>query len=90
VLDWNAAVLALIPVVAGGIGWLVVRSYQRADERQARMIDLYKTKAAEAEQEREQAEADAKRAWAKARAYWRLLVEHNIEPVPPIEDGDEI
>ena len=89
-LDVNTLLLALLPLAGGGIGWLVVQSYRRSDERRAQMIELYKKQADEAKARAEAAEIREDRAWAKARAYWRLLVEHGIDPVPPIEDGDNL
>lgn len=87
-MDWNAILLAIIPLAGAGVGWLVIQSYRRSDARQAQMIELYKKQADDAKARAEAAERSEDRAWAKARAYWRLLVENGIEPVPPIEDGD--
>lgn len=87
-MDWNAILLAIIPLAGAGIGWLVIQSYRRSDARQAQMIELYKKQADEAKARAVEAERSEDRAWAKARAYWRLLVENGIDPVPPIEDGD--
>ena len=89
-MDWDTLALAVIPLLAGGVGWLVVQSYRRSDARQALMIELYKKQAEEAQSRARAAEKSEDRAWAKARAYWRLLVEHGIDPVPPIEDGDDL
>ncbi|MCZ4325212.1 hypothetical protein [Brachybacterium paraconglomeratum] len=89
-LDVNAQLLVLLPLIASGIGWLVIQSYRRSDTRQAQMIELYKKQADEAEARAEAAEKREDRAWAKARAYWRLLIEHGIDPIPPIEDGDDL
>lgn len=89
-MDWNAVLLALIPLVGGGIGWLVIQSYRRSDARQAQMIELYKKQADDANARAREAEQREERAWTKARAYWRLLVENGIDPVPPIEDGDSL
>ena len=89
-MDWNAILLAVIPLAGAGLGWLVIQSYRRSDARQAQMIELYKKQADEAKARAREAEQSEDRAWAKARAYWRLLVEHGIEPVPPIEDGDSL
>jgi len=89
-MDWNAVLLAIIPLVGGGIGWLVIQSYRRSDARQAQMIELYKKQADDANARAREAEQREERAWAKARAYWRLLVENGIDPVPPIEDGDSL
>lgn len=87
-MDWNAILLAIIPLAGAGVGWLVIQSYRRSDARQAQMIELYKKQADDAKARAEAAERSEDRAWAKARAYWRLLVENGIDPVPPIEDGD--
>lgn len=89
-MDWNAILLAIIPLAGAGIGWLVIQSYRRSDARQAQMIELYKKQADEAKARAVEAERSEDRAWAKARAYWRLLVENGIDPVPPIEDGDNL
>jgi hypothetical protein len=90
VLDVNTLLLALLPLAGGGIGWLVVQSYRRSDERQAQMIELYKKQAEDARKRADAAEKSEDRAWAKARAYWRQLVEAGIDPHPPIEDGDDL
>lgn len=89
-MDWNAILLAIIPLAGAGLGWLVIQSYRRSDARQAQMIELYKKQADEAKARAVEAERSEDRAWAKARAYWRLLVENGIDPVPPIEDGDNL
>ena len=89
-LDVNALVLAIIPLAGGGIGWLIIQSYKRSEARQARMIDMYKKQAEKAEKKAELAEAREERAWIKARAYWRQLIENGIDPKPPIEDGDDL
>ena len=89
-LDVNTLLLALLPLAGGGIGWLVVQSYRRSDERQAQMIELYKKQAEDAQSRARAAEKREDRAWAKARAYWRQLVEAGIDPIPPIEDGDDL
>ena len=89
-MDWNAILLAIIPLAGAGLGWLVIQSYRRSDERRAQMIEMYKKQADDANARAREAEQSEDRAWAKARAYWRLLVEHGIEPVPPIEDGDNL
>ena len=89
-LDVNAQLLVLLPLLASGIGWLVIQSYRRSDARQAQMIELYKKQADDANARAREAEQREDRAWAKARAYWRLLVENGIDPVPPIEDGDNL
>jgi hypothetical protein len=89
-MDWNAALLAIIPLAGTGLGWLIVQSYRRSDERQERLRVIYKEMAEKAEKRAAKAEAREERAWAKARAYWRLLVENGIDPVPPIEDGDDL
>ena len=89
-LDLNALLSITIPLLGGGIGWLVIQSYRRSDERQAQMIELYKKQAEAADARAKKAREREARAWAKARAYWRLLVENGIEPVPPIEDGDDL
>jgi hypothetical protein len=90
VLDVNALLLALLPLAGGGIGWLVIQSYRRSDARQAQMIELYKKQAEDATKRAEKAEKSEERAWAKARAYWRQLIENDIDPHPPIEDGDDL
>lgn len=89
-MDWNAVLLAIIPLAGAGIGWLVIQSYRRSDERQERLRVIYKELAEKAEKRAAEAEVREERAWAKARAYWRLLVENGIDPVPPIEDGDDL
>lgn len=89
-LDVNTLLLALLPLAGGGIGWLVVQSYRRSDERQAQMIELYKKQAEDAQARARAAEKREDRAWAKARAYWRQLVEAGLDPIPPIEDGDDL
>ena len=89
-LDVNTLLLALLPLAGGGIGWLVVQSYRRSDERQGHMIELYKKQAEDAQARAKAAEKREDRAWAKARAYWRQLVEAGIAPIPPIEDGDDL
>lgn len=89
-MDWNAVLLAIIPLAGVGIGWLVIQSYRRSDERQERLRVIYKELAEKAEKRASEAEVREERAWAKARAYWRLLVEHGIDPIPPIEDGDDL
>lgn len=89
-MDWNAVLLAIIPLAGAGIGWLVIQSYRRSDERQAQMIELYKKQAEDAQARARAAEKREDRAWAKARAYWRQLVEAGLDPIPPIEDGDDL
>ena len=89
-MDWNAILLAIIPLSGAGIGWLVIQSYRRSDERQERLRVIYKDLADKAEKRAAKAEAEKDRAWAKARAYWRQLVEAGIDPIPPIEDGDDL
>ena len=89
-MDTNALMLAALPLVASGIAWLVVQSYRRSERRQVQMIALYKKQAEDATARAEAAEAREDRAWAKCRAYWRQLVEAGIDPIPPIEDGDEL
>ena len=89
-MDTNALMLAALPLVASGIAWLVVQSYRRSHERQGHMIELYKKQAEDAAALARAAEKSEDRAWAKARAYWRQLVENGIDPIPPIEDGDEL
>ena len=89
-LDVNTLLLALLPLAGAGIGWLVIQSYRRSDARQAQMIELYKKQADDANARAREAEKREDRAWAKARAYWRQLVEAGIDPIPPIEDGDDL
>ncbi|MEJ6544481.1 hypothetical protein PQI65_14935 [Brachybacterium paraconglomeratum] len=89
-MDWNAVLLAIIPLAGAGIGWLVIHSYRRSDARQAQMIEMYKKQADDANARAREAEQREDRAWAKARAYWRQLVENGIDPIPPIEDGDDL
>lgn len=83
-LDINALALALIPIIAGGIGYLVDRAYKRADARRAEMIELYKKQRDEAEEEAAAAKREAERQRALALAYWQLLVKNGIEPVPSL------
>lgn len=83
-LDINALSLALIPIIAGGIGYLVDRAYKRADARRAEMIELYKKQRDEAEEEAAAAKREAEAQRALALAYWQLLVKNGIEPVPSL------
>lgn len=83
-LDINALSLALIPIIAGGIGYLVDRAYKRADARRAEMIELYKKQRDEAEAEAEEARAEVERQRELVLAYWQLLVKNGIEPVPSL------
>lgn len=89
-MDWDTLALAVVPLAAGGIGWLVVQSYRRSDSRQALMIELYKKQAEEAVKRAERAEQAEDRAWSFARAYWRQLIRAGLDPDPSLEEGDEV
>lgn len=84
VLDYNSLLLVLIPIISGGIGYLVDRAYKRADYRRAEMIELYKKQRDEAEDEASEARREARENQDLALAYWQLLVENGIEPEPPL------
>lgn len=83
-LDVNAITLALIPLIAAGIGYLVDRAYKRADARRTEMIELYKKQRDEAEEKAAAARREAEAQRALALAYWQLLVKNGIEPMPPL------
>lgn len=85
-LDINGILLVLIPIIAGGIGYLVDRAYKRADARRTEMIELYKKQAKEAEVDASEARREAQRQRELALAYWQLLVKNGIEPVPPLTE----
>lgn len=88
-LDFNAMLLVLIPLAATGLGYLVDKAYKRADARRTEMIELYKKQRDEADEEAAEAKADAKAQRALALAYWQLLVQNGIEPVPPLNGKGE-
>lgn len=80
------AIPQLWPIVvaaAGAVAWFM----NRAERRQALLIEHIRAEKAEAEAERDVERAAKLRAEYRARSYWKQLVDHGITPDP--EWGDE-
>lgn len=87
-VDLNILLPILIPLIGGGIGYMVDRAYKRSDARRMEMQELLKKQVAEAEAEKEEALRKLRASEARERLLWKQLVAAGIEPVVDIGGGD--
>lgn len=85
----------LVPLGAA-VGWVVLLWFRRSDRKEDAMKALMEKRVDEARTERDAAVAEAARERAAAArerrvklAYWRQLVQADIEPVPPLDGGED-
>lgn len=85
----------LLPLGAA-MGWVILLWLRRSDRQEDQVKELMEKRVQDAEKARDEALATAERervAAAKERrhklAYWRQLVQADIEPVPPLDGGGD-
>lgn len=89
--DWDTLgpIGAFLGIIGTGIAWIYDRWAQRVEKREARMIELWKERAAEARKDADAARRDASKWRARAMSWHSQLLRNDIEPDPPM-GGDDL